>query len=247
MDTIREYCLTLSKGVILLLALVQLFSMVDYVRYHNLTAMRIRQAGSRGHHTGQHRAAHPGTRGIKTTVTPSTHGVLTLIDPHDLMSGNRTSATTAPPVNDTIKFTVSVGHKMASAETTPPRIMNSTIQTFNRSVILQTTPPGGVKTNNKTAPPGGDKRSNKTAPPGDIKWKHQTKAPVSNKYTFAFKDIDNRRPFSYKGGDVMVQIHIPKTGGSTFEAHLLTVGQCLRDTDTTCHYKKMKKGWLLSA
>ena len=70
---------------------------------------------------------------------------------------------------------------------------------------------------------------------------------ASDVIPFPMSVLDKRHSFNYDKGDVMVHLHIPKTGGSTFGRHLLSVGRYTTQGHNNRQvFQKMPKGWLFA-
>ncbi|KAM9328326.1 heparan-sulfate 6-O-sulfotransferase 3-B-like [Pholidichthys leucotaenia] len=76
---------------------------------------------------------------------------------------------------------------------------------------------------------------------------------MTTKYNFTERDLDRRVDFDIRGSDVMVFLHIQKTGGTTFGRHLVKNIQLEQPCDCmpglrkcTCHRPGKAESWLFS-
>ncbi|XP_034032333.1 heparan-sulfate 6-O-sulfotransferase 3-B-like [Thalassophryne amazonica] len=76
---------------------------------------------------------------------------------------------------------------------------------------------------------------------------------VTSKFNFTERDLDRRADFNIRGEDVMVFLHIQKTGGTTFGRHLVKNIQLEQPCDCmpgqrkcTCHRPGRAESWLFS-
>ncbi|KAM4537783.1 heparan-sulfate 6-O-sulfotransferase 3-B-like [Fundulus diaphanus] len=78
-------------------------------------------------------------------------------------------------------------------------------------------------------------------------------AKVTSKFNFTERDLDRHVDFNIRGEDVMVFLHIQKTGGTTFGRHLVKNIQLEQPCDClpgqrkcTCHRPGKAESWLFS-
>ncbi|XP_034720387.1 heparan-sulfate 6-O-sulfotransferase 3-B-like [Etheostoma cragini] len=76
---------------------------------------------------------------------------------------------------------------------------------------------------------------------------------ITSKFNFTERDLDRHVDFSIRGDDVMVFLHIQKTGGTTFGRHLVKNIQLEQPCDCmpgqrkcTCHRPGRAESWLFS-
>ncbi|KAM4559676.1 heparan-sulfate 6-O-sulfotransferase 3-B-like [Odontesthes bonariensis] len=76
---------------------------------------------------------------------------------------------------------------------------------------------------------------------------------IPSKYNFTERDLDRHVDFNIRGDDVMVFLHIQKTGGTTFGRHLVKNIQLEQPCDClpgqrkcTCHRPGRAESWLFS-
>ena len=76
---------------------------------------------------------------------------------------------------------------------------------------------------------------------------------LTSKFNFSERDLDRRVDFHIRGDDVMVFLHIQKTGGTTFGRHLVKNIQLERPCECppgqrkcTCHRPGRAESWLFS-
>uniref|UniRef100_G3PLH4 Heparan-sulfate 6-O-sulfotransferase n=1 Tax=Gasterosteus aculeatus TaxID=69293 RepID=G3PLH4_GASAC len=76
---------------------------------------------------------------------------------------------------------------------------------------------------------------------------------ITSKFNFTARDLDRHVDFNIRGDDVMVFLHIQKTGGTTFGRHLVKNIQLERPCDCmsgqrkcTCHRPGRAESWLFS-
>uniref|UniRef100_A0A3B3UW90 Heparan-sulfate 6-O-sulfotransferase n=1 Tax=Poecilia latipinna TaxID=48699 RepID=A0A3B3UW90_9TELE len=78
-------------------------------------------------------------------------------------------------------------------------------------------------------------------------------AKITSKFNFTERDLDRHVDFNIRGDDVMVFLHIQKTGGTTFGRHLVKNIQLEQPCDCmpgqrkcTCHRPGKAESWLFS-
>uniref|UniRef100_A0A3Q2GFE8 Heparan-sulfate 6-O-sulfotransferase n=1 Tax=Cyprinodon variegatus TaxID=28743 RepID=A0A3Q2GFE8_CYPVA len=78
-------------------------------------------------------------------------------------------------------------------------------------------------------------------------------AKFTSKFNFTERDLDRHADFNIRGDDVMVFLHIQKTGGTTFGRHLVKNIQLEQPCDClpgqrkcTCHRPGKAESWLFS-
>lgn len=76
---------------------------------------------------------------------------------------------------------------------------------------------------------------------------------ITSRFNFTERDLDRRVDFNIRGDDVMVFLHIQKTGGTTFGRHLVKNIQLEQPCDClagqrkcTCHRPGKAESWLFS-
>ncbi|XP_053170541.1 heparan-sulfate 6-O-sulfotransferase 3-B-like [Scomber japonicus] len=76
---------------------------------------------------------------------------------------------------------------------------------------------------------------------------------ITSKFNFTERDLDRHAEFNIRGDDVMVFLHIQKTGGTTFGRHLVKNIQLEQPCDCmpgqrkcTCHRPGKAESWLFS-
>lgn len=76
---------------------------------------------------------------------------------------------------------------------------------------------------------------------------------ITSKFNFSERDLDRKVDFNIRGDDVMVFLHIQKTGGTTFGRHLVKNIQLEQPCDCmsgqrkcTCHRPGRAESWLFS-
>ncbi|KAI3365802.1 hypothetical protein L3Q82_000802 [Scortum barcoo] len=76
---------------------------------------------------------------------------------------------------------------------------------------------------------------------------------ITSRFNFTERDLDRRVDFDIRGDDVMVFLHIQKTGGTTFGRHLVKNIQLEQPCDCmpgqrkcTCHRPGKAESWLFS-
>lgn len=76
---------------------------------------------------------------------------------------------------------------------------------------------------------------------------------ITSKFNFTERDLDRHVDFNIRGDDVMVFLHIQKTGGTTFGRHLVKNIQLEQPCDCmpgqrkcTCHRPGRAESWLFS-
>ncbi|XP_075873672.1 heparan-sulfate 6-O-sulfotransferase 3-B-like [Nelusetta ayraudi] len=102
-------------------------------------------------------------------------------------------------------------------------------------------------------PPGLEVVYAEPDPDPELEADDEVPAKITSKYNFTERDLDRRVDFDIRGEDVMVFLHIQKTGGTTFGRHLVKNIQLEQPCDCltgqrkcTCHRPGKAESWLFS-